>query len=148
MLQTDHFRVYFYPEERAAVDDLFAVLYAELHRLASRQLGRNPGPLTMGTTTLLHEATHQLFFESRLPQRPRALLRIFVYLAIFVPTIGLLTAGSIRYALDSVKMRELASSSWAPAVYPYKILMAVGLILWFLQGLVTLVDDFRSLRNP
>jgi RNA polymerase sigma factor (TIGR02999 family) len=34
---------------------LFSALYAELHRLARRQLGRNRN-LTLGTTTLLHEA--------------------------------------------------------------------------------------------
>jgi len=87
-------------------------------------------------------------FESRLPQRSRTLMRIIVYLVIFVPTIGLLTVGSIRYAMDSFSVRELASSSWAPAIYPYKALMAIGLILWFLQGLGRMVDDFRSLRHP
>src|SRR5262245_2354407 len=42
--------------DRAASDALFATLYAELHRLASRQLARSSGALTIGTTTLLHEA--------------------------------------------------------------------------------------------
>jgi RNA polymerase sigma factor (TIGR02999 family) len=40
----------------AAADALFAALYAELHGLASRQLARSSGSLTLGTTTLLHEA--------------------------------------------------------------------------------------------
>lgn len=35
---------------------LFAALYEELHRLARRQLNRHGYPLTMNTTTLLHEA--------------------------------------------------------------------------------------------
>jgi len=39
----------------AASDALFAALYAELHRLAERQLARN-GPGGLGTTSLLHEA--------------------------------------------------------------------------------------------
>lgn len=39
-----------------AADALFAALYAELHRLASRQIARSAGHLTLGTTTLLHEA--------------------------------------------------------------------------------------------
>ena len=39
-----------------AADALFAALYAELHRLASRQLARSAPNLTLGTTTLLHEA--------------------------------------------------------------------------------------------
>lgn len=40
----------------AAAERLFAALYDELHRLAQRQLARNGGELTLGTTTLLHEA--------------------------------------------------------------------------------------------
>ena len=38
----------------SAADALFAALYAELHRLAGRQLAG--GRQTLGTTTLLHEA--------------------------------------------------------------------------------------------
>jgi len=40
----------------SASDALFAALYSELHRLAKAQLARNAGDLTLGTTTLLHEA--------------------------------------------------------------------------------------------
>lgn len=39
-----------------AADLLFAALYDELHRLAERQLGRSGNHLTLGATTLLHEA--------------------------------------------------------------------------------------------
>jgi RNA polymerase sigma factor (TIGR02999 family) len=35
---------------------LFEALYQELHRLARRQLARNAPDMTLGTTTLLHEA--------------------------------------------------------------------------------------------
>ena len=40
----------------SAADELFVLLYAELHRLARAQLARSSGDLTLGTTTLLHEA--------------------------------------------------------------------------------------------
>ena len=40
----------------SAADALFTALYSELHRLAARQLGRGRSNLTLGTTTLLHEA--------------------------------------------------------------------------------------------
>ena len=39
-----------------ASEQLFAALYAELHRLADRQLRRMGPELSLGTTTLLHEA--------------------------------------------------------------------------------------------
>ena len=42
--------------DRSAADALFTTLYAELHRLAQRQLARSSSELTLGTTTLLHEA--------------------------------------------------------------------------------------------
>jgi RNA polymerase sigma factor (TIGR02999 family) len=41
--------------EPPSSDELFATLYAELHRLAERQLRRAPG-LSLGATTLLHDA--------------------------------------------------------------------------------------------
>jgi RNA polymerase sigma factor (TIGR02999 family) len=39
-----------------AAETLFAALYAELHRLAKRQLARQGLPVSLGVTTLLHEA--------------------------------------------------------------------------------------------
>lgn len=40
----------------AAADQLFAALYCELHAIAERELHRGGDELTLGTTTLLHEA--------------------------------------------------------------------------------------------
>jgi RNA polymerase sigma factor (TIGR02999 family) len=42
--------------DRTAADALFAALYSELHRLAERQLARSGAEVTLGATTLLHEA--------------------------------------------------------------------------------------------
>ena len=42
--------------DRSAAEGLFAALYAELHRLARRELARSGGGVTLGATTLLHEA--------------------------------------------------------------------------------------------
>jgi len=42
--------------EREAADRLFALAYQELHRLAEHNLRRAGASLTLGTTTLLHEA--------------------------------------------------------------------------------------------
>lgn len=42
--------------DAAAKDALFAALYSELHRLAQAHIRNSSGPLTMGATTLLHEA--------------------------------------------------------------------------------------------
>jgi RNA polymerase sigma factor (TIGR02999 family) len=42
--------------DRVAADALFAALYQELHRLARRELSRRGSGVTLGATTLLHEA--------------------------------------------------------------------------------------------
>ncbi len=42
--------------DAAAADALFAELYRELHAIAERELNRRGSDLTLGTTTLLHEA--------------------------------------------------------------------------------------------
>lgn len=42
--------------DRAAADTLFAALYDELHRMARRELARRGAGVTLGATTLLHEA--------------------------------------------------------------------------------------------
>jgi len=42
--------------DTAAADALFAALYDELHRMARRELNRRGGGVTLGATTLLHEA--------------------------------------------------------------------------------------------
>jgi RNA polymerase sigma factor (TIGR02999 family) len=43
-------------DDPAGAEALFALLYEELHRLARRQRARGARDLTLGTTTLLHEA--------------------------------------------------------------------------------------------
>ena len=42
--------------DRAAADQLFTSLYSELHRMAKRELARNAIPMSLGATTLLHQA--------------------------------------------------------------------------------------------
>lgn len=42
--------------DRAAADAVFAALYDELHRMARRELARRGGHVTLGATTLLHNA--------------------------------------------------------------------------------------------
>ena len=60
-------------EGGAGSGELFAALYTELHRLADRELQRMGPQLTLGTTTLLHEAYLDLAAREglRFPNRAR-----------------------------------------------------------------------------
>ncbi len=86
-------------------------------------------------------------FEARLPARPRLLLRIATNVILFLPAIGLLTFYMSVMAANSWQQWEHASSSWAPAIYPFKTLMAIGFFLFFLQGIAKLMQDIRSLKE-
>jgi RNA polymerase sigma factor (TIGR02999 family) len=57
----------------SASGQLFAALYDELHRLAERQLRRGGSDLSLGTTTLLHEAYLDIAGRegARFPDRAR-----------------------------------------------------------------------------
>lgn len=86
-------------------------------------------------------------FEARMSPKKRTILRIITGLFLFLPTTGLLAIWSVKYANTSWRLWEHASSSWGPAVYPYKTIMAIGFILFFLSGLAKLFQDINSLRS-
>lgn len=86
-------------------------------------------------------------FECRLSERPRAILRIITNLVLFLPAIGMLAFYTSQLAFFSWRQWEHASSSWAPALYPYKTLMAIGFVLLLLQGIAKLIQDIRSLKK-
>lgn len=85
-------------------------------------------------------------FEARLRPRWRARLRILTYLVLFLPSVLVMAVGAVIYARDSWANWERNSTSWAPALYPYKTLMAIGFVLLLLQGVSKLVADLRLAR--
>jgi TRAP-type mannitol/chloroaromatic compound transport system permease small subunit len=87
------------------------------------------------------------FIEMRMGEVGRAKLRVATNLLLIIPGGLLLVIGSVQYALDSIGNLERNSTSWAPAIYPYKSLLALGFVLFFLQGLAKLVEDLHFLRS-
>ena len=51
--------------DSSAADALFSVLYSELHRLAMRELARRAFPISLGATTLLHQAYIEIAGKDR-----------------------------------------------------------------------------------
>lgn len=86
-------------------------------------------------------------FESRLSPKKRTILRIVTNVVLFLPTISLVTYYICIMAVNSWQQWEHASSSWAPPVYPFKTLMALGFVLFLLQGVAKLIQDIRSLKE-
>jgi RNA polymerase sigma factor (TIGR02999 family) len=58
--------------DRAALDELFPLVYGELRRIAHRQLRGERSAHTLNTTALVHEAYLKLVRMDRIPWRNRA----------------------------------------------------------------------------
>jgi RNA polymerase sigma factor (TIGR02999 family) len=59
--------------DQSAADALFSALYSELHRISKRELARRGGAVTLGATTLLHQAYIEIAAndEASFPDRGR-----------------------------------------------------------------------------
>jgi TRAP-type mannitol/chloroaromatic compound transport system permease small subunit len=84
---------------------------------------------------------------TRLPIKPQSLIGVVTNLVFFMPTMVLMTIFSWRYALASILEGELNPTSWAPPVYPFKTLMALGFSFLLIQGFSNLIHNIRVLQG-
>jgi TRAP-type mannitol/chloroaromatic compound transport system permease small subunit len=84
---------------------------------------------------------------SRFPTRVQAIIMIAGYLLIFLPVYALMTWGAVKFAHTAVITNELNSTSWAPRIWPYKIIMALSFLLLVIQGLSTMLKNLKTLSN-
>ncbi len=84
---------------------------------------------------------------SRLPVKVQAAIMIAGYLLIFMPVYGLMTWGAIKFAHTATITNELNSTSWAPRIWPYKIVMAFSFLLLVVQGLSTVLKSVKTLTD-
>ncbi len=83
----------------------------------------------------------------RLSERAQAILRVVTYIVIFLPIYSLMTIGAMKYAYSSILENELNSTSWAPPIWPIKIIMAVSFLFLLIQGISTLLKSIRTLAE-
>jgi TRAP-type mannitol/chloroaromatic compound transport system permease small subunit len=81
-------------------------------------------------------------FTARFSPKLQALLGIITTLVIFLPVISCMTVWSFKFAISSVSQWERNSTSWAPLIWPYKLVMAFTFLFLLIQGVSNL---FRSI---
>ena len=86
-------------------------------------------------------------FTNLLPKKLQAVMGIITLLILFFPVITCLTIWSFKFALTSLSNMEVNSTSWAPPIYPFKIIMAFTLFFLWLQGVSNLFKQFDALKN-
>ncbi len=83
---------------------------------------------------------------NRFPIRVRTIIELVTSL-IFFTGIGALLWLSVGEAQYSVHSQEHWTSVWSPPIYPYRIVIVIGLVLLLLQGIVKFIHDIDVVRG-
>jgi TRAP-type mannitol/chloroaromatic compound transport system permease small subunit len=86
-------------------------------------------------------------FYSRFSVRGRAILDIVTFFILTIPFLGILLWKGGEGAWRSVANLEHDSSQWGPPLYPFRIMLPLGALLFLLQAIVKFTRDCRTLRS-
>ena len=86
-------------------------------------------------------------FTSMAKEKVQTMLRIMTNLVLFMPVMTCMTAWSIKFAYISILGKEVNSTSWAPPIWPFKILMALCFVFLLMQGIANLLKDINALKT-
>ncbi len=86
-------------------------------------------------------------FTLYMPKKVQTILKIGTNLLFFMPVMVCLTIWSFLFAYSSTKGLEVNPTSWAPPIWPLKILMAVCFFFLLLQGIANLINDITHLAG-
>ena len=86
-------------------------------------------------------------FTSRMSHNSQAFLVILTNLVIFLPVFTGVTIWAWKYAITSTMQLELNSTSWAPPVWPIKLIMAVAFTFLLMQGVSTVIKAVNTITS-
>lgn len=84
-------------------------------------------------------------FLIRASKKRQALLNIITNLIMFLPVFVCLVIWTSGFAYTSVIGQEKNWTSWAPYIYPFKVIMALTIFFTLLQGVSNLIRDLKIL---
>jgi len=97
-----------------------------------------------GAWLLLHQGhVNVSILHDRLGIRTRAVVDVLTSFFFFAFVFFLLQH-TLGTTIEAVKYLQHSASYWEPPVYPVYILMTVGIVFIFIQGLVKLIRDFTT----
>lgn len=86
-------------------------------------------------------------FTNRFSSRVQTVLRLVTHLVIFLPVMLCLTLWSLKFGWTSLMMLEVDSTSWAPPIYPFKLLMGLAFLFLLLQGISNIIRCILELKD-
>jgi TRAP-type mannitol/chloroaromatic compound transport system permease small subunit len=86
-------------------------------------------------------------FTSLAPKKVQAAIAALTTIVLFLPVMVCMTVASSTFAWTSIQGLERNSTSWAPPIYPFKVIMALCFFFLLLQGISNLIKDLNILFN-
>ena len=86
-------------------------------------------------------------FTSIMSKRNQAIIGIITNCVIFLPVFTCMAIWAVKFAASSAMTFERNSTSWAPAIWPFKIIMALTCIFLLAQGVSNLFKHIRALSE-
>ncbi|SLM31388.1 putative Tripartite ATP-independent periplasmic transporter DctQ component [Desulfamplus magnetovallimortis] len=86
-------------------------------------------------------------FTSLLSEKKQIFIKIFTNIVMFMPVMFCMTLWAFKFAYTSTMGLEVNSTSWAPPIWPIKILMGICFLFLFLQGVANLINDINALKQ-
>jgi len=84
----------------------------------------------------------------RFSPRTRAALEVFFTIVFFLPLAYILTRLFIQDAFFALSINQVDNTSaWAPITWPYKMVVAAGVLFVLIQGVATFLKDILVLKN-
>ena len=85
---------------------------------------------------------------SKFSDRGKALVDVVLWFLFFLPAIGLLTYAGFNWAAYAWRTNEMSMMTyWYPPLAPVRTILFIGMALFFLQGLATLIRDIYFLAR-
>lgn len=98
--------------------------------------------------TDVHDAHVKVdIFTALLSSKKQVLFKILTNLLFFMPVMIPMTIWAFKFAYTSTLGLEVNSTSWAPPIWPIKILMAISFLFLLLQGIANLINDINALTK-
>jgi TRAP-type mannitol/chloroaromatic compound transport system permease small subunit len=78
------------------------------------------------------------FLIEGISKKKSAIIDLFAY-PLFLFSMGILMWMAAEAAWNAVEAKEAYNSFWRPPIYPFKVAMFVGILLFFLQGIARFI---------
>ena len=102
--------------------------------------------LGLGYTLMYNGHVRVEVFVTLLSRRKQQIISILCNLLLLLPVFSMLSYATWSYAWTSVVRDEHSWTSWAPPLYPFKLLMALGFLMFAIQGVSSLLKELQAFR--